>query len=442
MTAVTAPTWLRLRRDGSTVQASYHRGAGTWIDLPAVTVALGATVEVGLAVSSHVDGTIAEAFFDQIVIRPADLPPNVNRADVGAVGAPGTSTYADGVYTIAGSGADVWGTADEFHWAYTTATGDFEFTGHVVSIEQLDAWVKAGLMVRETSAPGSRHVSIFATPTTAKGLALQRRLTTGGLSTHTSGPRVAPPVWLRLTRTGNVIAAYYRTADSGPWTLVGSETVSALRETLQVGLAVSSHRDGQLATAVFDHVALTASAFASADVGAVSQPGSTSVGSGGVTLEGAGADIWGTADAFRYYYRAWSSAGTFSARVASIEPTNPWAKAGVMMRESRAAGAPHVMIVVSAARGVAMQYRATAGGASANVAIVPGAAPRWVRLGRLGSLFIGEVSADGVTWSEVGRVTVTMNESSLAGVVVTSHTTAAVATATFDDIVIDGAQAP
>ena len=441
VTSVTTPVWLRLRREGTNVQASYHRGSGNWIDLPAVTVALGAAVEVGLAVSSHVDGTIAEAFFDELAIRAADLPPSVNRADVGAVGAPGTSVYANGVYTIEGSGADIWGTADEFHWAYTNATGDFEFSGRVVSIEQLDAWVKAGLMIRESSAPGSRHVSLFATPTTSKGLAFQRRLAFGGLSTHTSGPRLAPSVWLRLTRSGNVITASYRTAGSGPWTLIGTETVSLLQATVQVGLAVSSHRDGMLATAVFDNVTLTSSAFASADVGVVGLAGSTSVGTAGVTLNGAGADIWGTADAFRYYYRAWSSEGTLSARVASVEPTHRWAKAGVMMRESRAAGSPHVMIVVSAERGVAMQYRATAGGASANVAVVPGAAPRWVRLGRLGNQFIGEVSGDGVTWTEVGRVTVTMADASLAGLVVTSHDRAALATVSFDNIVV-GAGAP
>jgi hypothetical protein len=62
-----------------------------------------------------------------------------------------------------------------------------------------------------------------------------------------------------------------------------------------------------------------------------------------------------------------------------------------------------------------------------------------VRLGRLGNQFVGEMSDDGVTWTEVGRVTVTMADASLAGVVVTSHDRTALATASFDDIVVGAA---
>jgi hypothetical protein len=39
---------------------------------------------------------------------------------------------------------------------------------------------------------------VFATPRTERGVAFQRRQTAGGESLHTSGPAIAPPVWLRL----------------------------------------------------------------------------------------------------------------------------------------------------------------------------------------------------------------------------------------------------
>jgi hypothetical protein len=67
--------------------------------------------------------------------------------------------------------------------------------------------------------------------------------------------------------------------------------------------------------------------------------------------------------------------GVISARVASLQPTDPWAKAGVMIRRDLTAGSPYVMLIASPGKGIAMQYRATAGGPSMNVAVVPGSAP-------------------------------------------------------------------
>jgi hypothetical protein len=108
--------------------------------------------------------------------------------DVGAVGAAGTTAYGGGGWTVEGSGADVWGTADEFRYVYRVVGGNFSITTRVASIENLDRWVKAGLMSRESLSPGSRHVSLFATPRTERGIAFQRRRQTDGISVHTAGP--------------------------------------------------------------------------------------------------------------------------------------------------------------------------------------------------------------------------------------------------------------
>ena len=72
------------------------------------------------------------------------------------------------------SGAD----ADELRYIYVPAgivgAKDFTFTARVAGIEHLHRWVKAGIMVREDLSPGARHVSLFATPSTTRGLAFQR----------------------------------------------------------------------------------------------------------------------------------------------------------------------------------------------------------------------------------------------------------------------------
>src|SRR6185503_16493947 len=115
--------------------------------------------------------------------------------------APGQTTHDGFVYngeglTLTGSGADIWNAADEFHYAWRTLSGDFEVLTRVTSIDPVNPWTKAGLMVRRTATDaGSPHVSIFATP--SKGIALQRRTTPGGTSLTTAGPAMVAPLWLR-----------------------------------------------------------------------------------------------------------------------------------------------------------------------------------------------------------------------------------------------------
>src|SRR4030095_3748145 len=48
------------------------------------------------------------------------LPSPWQTADIGAVGAAGSASYSSGTFTIAGSGADIWGTADEVSYGYQT----------------------------------------------------------------------------------------------------------------------------------------------------------------------------------------------------------------------------------------------------------------------------------------------------------------------------------
>jgi hypothetical protein len=118
--------------------------------------------------------------------------------------------------------------------------------------------------------------------------------------------------------------------------------------------------------------------------------------------------------------------------VRSIENTHAWAKAGVMFRESLAAGAKHVMVIVSPGRGMAMQYREQTGGLTANAALAAGRAPKWLRLARAGNFFTSSSSEDGVTWQPLGSVTVPMGAQVLAGLAVTSHDNSTLAQGHFD----------
>jgi regulation of enolase protein 1 (concanavalin A-like superfamily) len=105
-------------------------------------------------------------------------------------------------------------------------------------------------MIRETLSGASKHATMFVSST--KGLAFQRRVATGGVSTNTAGSLTPAPHWVRLTRSGNTFTAL-TSPDGVTWTLVGTDTIS-MATTVYVGLALTSHRDGSIATATFTNV--------------------------------------------------------------------------------------------------------------------------------------------------------------------------------------------
>ena len=73
-----------------------------------------------------------------------------------------------------------------------------------------------------------------------------------------------------------------------------------------------------------------------------------------LSVEASGADIWNTSDAFHFVNREWAGDASIAARVHSLENTHVWAKAGVMLRESLAPGAKHVMVVATPGKMLAM----------------------------------------------------------------------------------------
>ena len=183
------------------------------------------------------------------------LPVGWTPADVGGVSAPGTSCYdmTTQTFTLNGSGADIWGTADEFQFVYRQLTGDGVIVARVASLTNTDVWTKGGVMMRETLTAGSKHAMMIVS--SAKGLAFQRRVATGGVSTHTSGGAGTAPYWVKLERTGNLFTAW-RSPDGATWTMVGSETI-AMGQTIFIGLPLTSHRDGSIATATLTDVFVT-----------------------------------------------------------------------------------------------------------------------------------------------------------------------------------------
>jgi regulation of enolase protein 1 (concanavalin A-like superfamily) len=247
----TAPAWVRLVREGHVFRAFVSPDGVQWSFAGAETIVMPQTIHVGLPVTSHQNGTSATARFEHVAIdRGSPLPDGWSSRDIGSVSPAGSAAGSGGAFLVAGSGADIWGTTDAFHFVSRTLTGDGTIVARVTSVEAVDQWTKAGVMMRESLDPRSRHAMMIASP--SKGAAFQRRMATGGVSTHTTAGPLTAPHWVRLVRTGNTFHASV-SMDGGTWTPVGSETI-AMAQTIHVGIAVTSHRHGTLASATFEGV--------------------------------------------------------------------------------------------------------------------------------------------------------------------------------------------
>jgi len=501
---------------------------GTMVSAP-LTLTAGShsvilTAQSNWAVADYLDVTAlvpaAATAAVSVATSTASTTPTIapDSSDVGSVNVAGSSSYANGVYTLTGAGADIWNSTVGFHFSSQTMTGDGVITARIVSLQDTDGWAKAGVMFRDSDDPQAAYAALFITA--GNGAALQWGAGNGAASGSTSGSGGAP-YWVQLARTGSTFTAA-TSADGVTWTTVGIATVT-LGQTVSVGLAVTSHNAGELTTAVFDSVSLLGSAvtaesttsstttattpatpattattatstsaittstaastsaaastpastaatstatttassaaatastsaastpatttsaaglFTSVDVGTVSIAGSATVSSAGVyQLIGSGADIWNSTVGFQYDYQALNGDGVIIARVTSLQNTDSWAKAGVMIRETTGAQAAYAAVFLTGSNGVAFQGGA-GNGASSWSAGAYGSIPDWVRLTRSGNTFTADCSADGVTWTNVGNATVAMGANVCVGLCVTSHNPGAAATATFDSVSVNGA---
>ncbi|MDI6451010.1 discoidin domain-containing protein [Anaerobaca lacustris] len=165
---------------------------------------------------------------------------------------------------------------------------------------------------------------------------------------------------------------------------------------------------------------------------------------GHIVMGAIGADIWGTADQFRFAYKSLNGNGSIVARVESIANTWPWAKGGVMIRERIDPGAAHAMVVLTPENGVALQYRPTMNGPSLSVDEPGPVAPYWVKLTRSGNTFTAERSEDGVNWVSItadpaaSSVQISMATNVYIGLAVTSTNANAVTGAEFSAVATTG----
>ena len=171
----------------------------------------------------------------------------------------------------------------------------------------------------------------------------------------------------------------------------------------------------------------------SGDAGDVGFAGSTSASAGTYNLTGSGIDIWGTADSFQYAWRGVLGDCTIIARVVSQQNSDPWAKAGLMIRESLQFDSVNAVAAVTPQNGTLFSYRATTSGTSSSSGS-SGAAPYWLKLVRSGSTFTGYRGSNTNSWSVIGSTTLAMATNTFIGLAVTAHNNLLTSASVFDNM--------
>ena len=210
-------------------------------------------------------GTVLTAF------TPGLIP--FEKAKIGG-GHDGSLQSAAPVYTIQGSGHDIWGSDDGFYYAYQEfdSTQPMELVAQVgvqdgfqAIIGGLDAWAKAGLMIRQSTDANSRFADMIIANTDDNGLNPQMRKSDGADALGANqgmGTRVtyAEPVWLKLEYDGDgtTFRGYY-SDDPGtaPWIEISSVDFNLdtpLTGPALAGLIVTAHDNDNLTQVRFDNV--------------------------------------------------------------------------------------------------------------------------------------------------------------------------------------------
>lgn len=196
-------------------------------------------------------------------------------------------------------------------------------------------------------------------------------------------------------------------------------------------------------TATFSNLAITTPPF----TGYANIPAALDQHQSQFAITGTGADVWGGSpqhdDQYGAIYQAAAagSAAVITAHVDSQSNTNPWAKAGIMLRNSIAgagSSAGYAIVAVTPGNGVVLEWDSNGDGYLDSEARTVGvAAPVWLRLARSGTSVTAYYSTNGTSWNQIGTAPLSGSSGTEdVGMFSLSHDTRTAGTAAFSQFSI------
>jgi hypothetical protein len=173
-----APIWARLVITDNVVTCSYAQGINaptvwTQIGQPQTVGFVNNPLLVGMYLSAHGTATVSSGTIDNFSITPTPTY-RLTDCDIGAPTLMGSANLISGVWHLAGSGSDVWGTSDQCNFQPWLVWGDCTVICRITSLSAGDPWQKIGIMIRDGFNSGSDYALFCAT--NGSGLEFQYRL--------------------------------------------------------------------------------------------------------------------------------------------------------------------------------------------------------------------------------------------------------------------------
>jgi len=205
-----------------------------------------------------ITSVLSLALFGDVVNAQSPLGIFDGQSDIGRATAAGSSTYdaKSQAYRVAGSGQNMWGDHDDFHFVWKRMTGNFILSTRARFIGAgAKAHRKIGWTIRPSLETNSAHVSAALH---GNGLAsIQFRRATGGITEEVRSRDSLPDAdaVIQLERRDGV---YLMSVGRFGDTLVTQELSSvSLPDTVYVGLFVCAHNDTVVERAAFSNVRIT-----------------------------------------------------------------------------------------------------------------------------------------------------------------------------------------
>ncbi len=166
-------------------------------------------------------------------------------------------------------------------------------------------------------------------------------------------------------------------------------------------------------------------------------PAGTIAGVGtGYNVSGGGKAIGGTSDQFQFDWQPLSGDFDIAVRLNFFSQSDAFAQGGLMARDDLTPGGRFAAVLATPSlNGSYFEYRASAGATTTTSGNLRVNYPyMWLRLQRLSNQFTGFGSYDGVTWQQLGTVSLTLTNPVYFGMAVCSHTLAQTAQVQFRDL--------
>ena len=178
-----------------------------------------------------------------------------NSDDIGAPPLKGAAEFdaSTGQYKITGSGTDIWGKADQFHYVWREMSGNFAVTATAQFLTEGNEHRKAVIMLRKTLDTDSPFVHLVIHGNGMPGV--QFRNAKGDNTNTADLPIEGPGTFkLKLVRQGATITVWLA-KDGGALRELG-HTANELGSPVLVGLGVSSHTQAASNTVLFSDVSV------------------------------------------------------------------------------------------------------------------------------------------------------------------------------------------